>query len=246
MQRDINMTNKASEVIKKLESLADKKNVEGMKRFGITPKSKLLGIHIYNLRPIVNQIKKNLSNKDELHKLALKLWETEIHEARLLAVFIEDPRNITNEQMEKWVKDFDSWDICDQATTSLFDKTPLAYKKAIEWSKRKKEFEKRAGFSLMAGLVVHDKKAADKNFYPFFNAIKREATDDRNYVKKAINWALRNLGKFKNENLYNLAVKTANELKKNDSKAARWIASDALRELSSEKIIKRVKKLSNA
>ncbi len=229
------------EILKKLNSLANKTNTLGMKRFGITPKSKLLGIHIYTLRPMVNQIKKTASDKDDLHNLALKLWKTGIHEARLLAVFIEDTKNVTEEQMESWVSDFDSWDICDQATTSLFDKTPLAYKKAIEWSKREKEFEKRAGFSLMAGLVVHDKKAVDKKFYPFFDAIKREATDDRNYVKKAVNWALRNLGKFKNENLYNLAVKTANELKKIDSKTAYWIASDALRELNSEKIIKRVK-----
>ncbi len=232
---------KTEEILKKLNSLSNKKNVLGMKRFGITPKTKILGIPLTILRPMAKQIKKAASNSVELHKLSLKLWETGIHEARLLAVFIEDPINVTEKQMEKWVSDFDSWDICDQATTSLFDKTPLAYKKAIEWSKRKKEFEKRAGFSLMAGLIVHDKNAPDKNFYSFFEIIKREATDDRNYVRKAVNWALRNLGKFKNENLYNLAVKTATELKKNDSKTARWIASDALRELTSEKIINRVK-----
>lgn len=220
--------------------MANPKNVEGMARFGITPKSKVLGISLYVLRPLAKKIKKETK---DCHKLALKLWKTGIHEARLLAVFIDNPEKVTEGQMDEWVKDFDSWDICDQATCSLFDLTPLAFKKALEWSKRDREFEKRAGFALMAGLGVHDKKAADKKFYPFFKAIKRESIDERNYVKKAINWALRNIGKFRNQNLYNLAVETANEIKKIDSKSAKWIASDALRELKSEKILKRLKKL---
>lgn len=227
------------DILKQLQELQNSINVEGMAKFGITPKAKVLGISIYILRPMAKQIKKDVNNT---HKLALELWETGIHEARHLAVFIEDPKKVTEAQMEKWVKDFDSWDICDQATTSLFDQTPFAYKKALEWSKRKDEFEKRAGFALMAGLVVHDKKAEDEKFFPFFEAIKREATDERNYVKKAINWALRNLGKFKNKNLYKIAVKTAGEIKNIDSKSAKWIASDALRELLSENIIKRIAK----
>jgi 3-methyladenine DNA glycosylase AlkD len=234
---------KQIEILKQLKRLENPKNVAGMARFGITPKTKILGISLYVLRPMAKQIKKTASDLDELHKLALKLWETKIHEARLLAVFIEDPKNVTEKQMENWCKDFDSWDICDQATTSLFDLTPLAYKKAVEWSKRKEEFEKRAGFALMCGLAVHDKKADDKKFYPFLDAIKKAATDERNYVKKAVNWALRNIGKFRNQNLYNLAVETAIELKKIDSKAAHWIASDALRELNSENIKNRVKKI---
>jgi 3-methyladenine DNA glycosylase AlkD len=223
-------------ILKKLESLANPKNVAGMARFGITPKTKVLGVSVYILRPMAKQIKKDTA---DVHKLALELWETGIHEARMLAVFIEDPKNVTEKQMEDWVSDFDSWDICDQTTTSLFDQIPLAYKKAVEWSKREREFEKRAGFALMAGLSVHDKKADDKKFYPFFTAIKKASTDERNYVRKAVNWALRNIGKFRNKNLYNLALKTANELKNFDSKSARWIASDALRELNSEKIKKR-------
>jgi 3-methyladenine DNA glycosylase AlkD len=228
------------EILKKLESLANPTNVAGMARFGITPQTKTLGISLYVLRPLAEKIKKEAK---DCHKLALELWKTGIHEARLLAVFIDDPKEVTEKQMEEWVKDFDSWDICDQATTSLFDQTPLAYKKAIEWSKREREFEKRAGFAIMAGLSVHDKKAADEKFYPFFDAIKREAGDNRNYVRKAVNWALRNIGKFRNQNLYKLAVDTANELKKMDSKAAKWIASDALRELNNEKILKRLEKL---
>jgi 3-methyladenine DNA glycosylase AlkD len=237
------MTTQVEQIVKKLQSLSDSKNVAGMQRFGITPKTKILGISLYVLRPLAKQIKKAESDSVRLHKLALELWKTGIHEARLLAVFIEDPKNVTEKQMEDWVKDFDSWDICDQATTSLFDLTPLAYKKAIEWSKRESEFEKRAGFALMCGLAVHDKKADDKKFYPFLDAIKKAADDQRNYVKKAVNWALRNIGKFRNQNLYNLALKTANELKKIDSKSARWIAADALRELNSENIKNRVKKL---
>jgi 3-methyladenine DNA glycosylase AlkD len=231
------------EILKQLKKLENAKNVAGMAKFGITPKSKVLGISLYVLRPMAKEIKKESKGT---HKLALELWKTGVHEARLLAVFIDDPKNVTEKQMESWIKDFDSWDICDQATTSLFDLTPFAYEKAIEWSNRTEEFEKRAGFALMCGLAVHDKKADDKKFYPFFDAIKKAANDERNYVRKAVNWALRNIGKFRNQNLYNLAVKTANELKKIDSKSARWIASDALRELSSEKIKERVKKISKS
>ena len=231
---------KKEEILKKLKSLANPKNVAGMARFGITPKTKVLGISLYVLRPMAKKIKKETA---EAHSLALELWKTGVHEARLLAVFIEDPKKVTEKQMEEWVKDFDSWDICDQATTSLFDLTPQAFKKAIEWSKREKEFEKRAGFALMAGLSVHDKKAVDEKFYPFLKAIKKASTDQRNYVRKAVNWALRNIGKFRNQNLYKLAVETANEIKKIDSKSAKWIANDALRELKSEKIIKRLQRI---
>jgi len=228
------------EIVKKLKSMGNPKNVAGMAKFGINPSSKILGISLYNLRPMSVRIKREAKDS---HKLALELWKTGIHEARLMAVFIDAPEKVTEKQMEDWVKDFDSWDICDQATTSLFDQTPQAFKKAIEWSKRKNEFEKRAGFAIMAGLSVHDKKAPDEKFYPFFDAIKKASIDERNYVKKAVNWALRNIGKFRNQNLYKLAVKTAYELKKMDSKSARWIASDALRELKNEKIINRLQKL---
>ena len=142
--------------------------------------------------------------------------------------------------METWVKDFDSWDVCDQVCSNLFDKTPFAYRKAIEWSKREEEFVKRAGFVLMATLSVHDKKADNKKFEQFFPIIKRESNDNRNFVKKAVNWALRQIGK-RNLSLNKKAIKTAKEIQKMDSKSARWIASDALRELTSEKIQKRLK-----
>ena len=142
--------------------------------------------------------------------------------------------------METWVKDFDSWDICDQVCSNLFDKTPFAYRKVIEWSNREEEFVKRAGFVLMATLSVHDKKADDKKFEQFFPIIKREANDNRNFVKKAVNWALRQIGK-RNISLNKKAIKTAKEIQKMDSKSAKWIASDAIRELTNEKIQKRLK-----
>ncbi|MFH1187128.1 MAG: DNA alkylation repair protein [Candidatus Levyibacteriota bacterium] len=227
-------------IIVKLKKLKNPKNIEGMARFGIKPNTEVLGISIYDLRPISKNIKRELNDSIKLHKLALKLWQVNIHEARLLAVFIEDPKEVIEKQMESWIKDFDSWDICDQACTSLFDKTPFAFKKALEWSKRKKEFEKRAGFALMAGISVHDKNAKDNKFIPFLKAIKREAKDDRNFVKKAVNWALRQIGKSRNKNLYKLAVSSANEIKKIDSKSAKWIANDALRELKSDSVKKRL------
>lgn len=154
---------------------------------------------------------------------------------------IDDPNKITEEQMEKYIKGFNYWEICDQFCMNLFDKTKFAYKKAFEWSEREKEFVKRAGFALMACLAWHDKNAKDSKFLEFFSIIIREAKDDRNYVKKAVNWALRNIGK-RNLNLNRKAVKNAKEIQKIDSKVARWIASDAIRELTSEKIQKRLAK----
>ena len=221
------------EIIKRLKSMSDQKNVEGMARYGINPKNNL-GISIYKLRPLAKEIGKN-------HELSLKLWKSGIHDARLLAVFIEEPTKVTEKQMESWAKDFDSWDVCDQACTSLFDLTPYAWKKAFEWSGRDEEFVKRGAFSLIAGLAVHDKKAEDSKIETFFPIIKKESTDDRNYVKKAVNWALRNIGK-RNLNLNKKAIEIAKEIQKIDSKSAKWIANDAIRELTCEKIQKRIKK----
>lgn len=215
------------EIISKLKSLSNPEAVKGMARYGINPKNNL-GISIYKLRPIAKEIGKD-------HELALKLWESGIHDARLLACFIEDPAKVTGEQMDSWAKDFDSWDVCDQACTSLFDLTPLAWIKVVEWAERDEEFVKRGAFSLIAGLAVHDKKASDKKFERFFPLIKKHSIDDRNYVKKAVNWALRNIGK-RNLDLNNQMIKLSEEILKIDSKSAKWIARDALRELTSEKI----------
>jgi 3-methyladenine DNA glycosylase AlkD len=224
------------EIISKLKSMSNQKNVEGMARFGINPKNNL-GISIYQLRPLAKKIGKN-------HELSLKLWNSGIHDARLLAVFIEDPKKLTEDQMELWAKDFDSWDVCDQACTSLFDNTPFAWKKIYEWSERNEEFVKRAAFTIIAGLAVHDKKSPDEKFEEFFKIIKKESTDERNYVKKAVNWALRNIGK-RNLLLNKKAIKVAKEIKKINSRSAKWIANDAIRELTSSKIQKRVKEKSS-
>ena len=220
-------------LLKKLKSMEKPENVEGMARYGINPKNNL-GISIYKLRPIAKEIGKN-------HDLALKLWNSGIHDARLLACFIDDPKKVTSKQMDLWAYNFDSWDICDQACTSLFDLTPLAWEKIIQWSKHEKEFVKRGAFSLIAGLAVHDKNANDKMFEKLFPIIIRESNDDRNYVKKAVNWALRNIGK-RNKILNKKAIETAKNILEIDSKTARWIANDAIRELTSEKVSKRFKR----
>lgn len=222
-----------NQIIKKLKSMSNKKNVDGMARYGINPKNNL-GISIYKLRPLAKEIGKN-------HQLSLKLWESGIHDARLLAVFIDEPEKVTEDQMDSWANDFDSWDVCDQTCTSLFDLTPFAWKKAFEWSENNNEFVKRGAFSLIAGLAVHDKKADDSKFETFLPIIKKESIDERNYVKKAVNWALRNIGK-RNLNLNKKAIEIAKEIQKINSKSAKWIANDAIRELTNEKIQKRVKK----
>jgi len=219
------------EVLEKLKSLSNPKNVEGMAHFGINPKN-TYGISIPNLRKIAKETGKN-------HELAQQLWESGIHEARILASMIDNPKMVTEEQMEKWIKDFDSWDVCDQVCMNLFDKTNFAYDKVIEWSKRNEEFVKRTGFSLIACMAFHNKDIEDKDFIKLLPIIKRESTDDRNFVRKAVNWALRQIGK-RNTNLNKEAIKTAKEIQKIDSKTARWIASDTLKELTSQSIQKRL------
>jgi 3-methyladenine DNA glycosylase AlkD len=215
------------EIMSKLQSLANPENVKGMARYGINQHNNL-GISIYLLRPLAKEIGIN-------HDLALKLWDSKIHDARLLACFIDDPQQVTSEQMDVWAEDFDSWDICDQACTSLFDRSPLAYDKVFQWADKEKEFVKRGAFSLIAGLAVHDKTATDQDFEDFFCLCITHSTDERNYVKKAVNWALRNIGK-RNLSLNKKAVETAKEIKNRDSKSARWIAADAIRELTSPKV----------
>lgn len=217
----------SKEIIKKLKSLKNTKNIAGMARFGINGKN-VLGISIPTLRAMAKEIKKV---KVERHKLAQELWQSQIHEAMILASFIEEVNKVSENQMEEWAKDFDSWDLCDQVTTGLFDQTPYAYKKAFEWSKRPQEFVKRAGFTVMAGLAVHDKTATNETMMNFFKPIIDESTDERNFVRKAVNWALRNIGK-RNTFLMAEAIKIANEISKNDNKTAKWIAGDALREFA--------------
>jgi 3-methyladenine DNA glycosylase AlkD len=219
------------DILQQLKSLSNPEAVAGMARFGINP-SNTYGVSIPALRKMAREIGND-------HPLAQQLWSSGIHEARILAGMIDVPDMVSEEQMESWAADFDSWDICDQVCSNLFDKTEFAYQKAVEWSSRKEEFVKRAGFVLIAALTVHDKKANDKEFLKFLPIIKREAVDERNFVRKAVNWALRQIGK-RNRDLNRAAVETAKEILKIDSKAARWIASDALRELTGEKVQKKL------
>ncbi len=213
----------ASEIIDELQSLGNQANREGMARFGIKAE-RALGISMNSLR----QIARRVGKKD--HALAQELWDTGLHEARILAALVDDPRAVTEEQMEWWVAEFDSWDLCDQCCGNLFDKTPDAWDKAVEWSAREQEYEKRAGFALIAYLAVHDKKAPDEKYFPYLEIIKREAGDSRNFVKKAVNWALREIGKRNRA-----AIETAQEILAQGGKS-KWVASDALRELTSEKV----------
>jgi 3-methyladenine DNA glycosylase AlkD len=220
-------------ILERLHSLANPVNVAGMSRFGINPHN-TLGISIYTLRPMAKEIGKD-------HELARALWQSGIHEARILAGFVDDPKQVTEAQMEAWALDFDSWDVCDQVCSSLFDQTPYAWTKAFAWSTRPEEFVKRAGFVLMAALASHAKKTPDAEFEAFFPVIVREACDERNFVKKAVNWALRGIGK-RSRCLNGLAVDTAQQMAQMDCRAARWNARDALRELTSEKTQKRLKR----
>ena len=211
------------DVIERLKSMANPKAVEGMARYGINPQG-TLGVSVKDLRKLAKQIGKD-------HGLALKLWASGIHEARILASMIDDPREVTEEQMENWVKGFDSWDVCDQVCMNLFEKLPTAYDKAREWAGRPEEFVKRAGFALIACLAWHDKSAPDERFLDFLPVIEAGATDERNMVKKAVSWALRNMGK-RNPGLREASVALAGEMSGAESRSARWIARDALRELS--------------
>jgi 3-methyladenine DNA glycosylase AlkD len=220
------------DVLDKLRSKAHPEQLKGMARYGMTIQ-KRLGVSVPDMRELAKELGRD-------HKLALSLWKTGIAEARILAGMVGDPDRLTEEQMEEWVKDIDSWDVCDQVCMNLFEKNQLAWKKIIDWSDREEEFVKRTAFSLTACLAWHDKKASDEKFIGLLPVITRAATDERNFVKKAVNWALRNIGK-RNLNLNRAAINAAKEIQRLGSKAARWIAADAIRELESETIQSKLK-----
>ena len=219
------------QIIYELEALSNPEEIEGMARFGINP-AKTYAVRIPELRRIAKRAGKN-------HELAKKLWEHGYRETRIIASIVEDPKMVTEDQMDEWALGFDTWDICDQCCMNLFRKTPFAYKKIDEWSMQDEEFVKRAAFTLIATLAVHDKKADDERFEKLFSIIIRESDDGRNFVKKAVNWALRQIGK-RDLNLNKRAILIAEEINKKDSKSAKWIAKDALRELNDEKVLKRL------
>lgn len=222
---------KAGDVLRKLKSLHNPKNVAGMARFGINPKN-TYGIPIPVLRRMAREIGRD-------HALAQELWESGVHEARILAGMVDDPALVTERQLVRWAEDFDSWDVCDQVCMNLFRYTSFAFVQCRELCRREEEFVKRTSFALMAALASGDKTAPDSEFVRFLPLIKRAATDERNFVRKAVNWALRGIGK-RNRNLNRRALAAAKELLLKDSKSARWIASDAIRELESDAVQKRL------
>ncbi len=216
------------EIISKLHKLGESdKIVLKEKKFGIISNNSL-GIYHKDLKEIAKEIGRD-------NELANRLFDSGIYEARILCSKIFNPKDLTEILMEKWVKTFENWEICDSFCMGLFAKSELAVLKALEWSLRTREFEKRAGFVIIAAYCMADKKANNKVFEQFLPIIKREANDDRIYVKKAVNWALRNIGK-RNTDLNEKAIETANEILKLESKSAKWIAKDAIRELESKNV----------
>jgi 3-methyladenine DNA glycosylase AlkD len=204
-----------------------------MARFGIVGEGRL-GASIPALRHLARSIGKD-------HRLADSLWKTGIPDAMILAAYVGEPEKLTDRQMERWVNDIMSWDVCDAVCSNLFDRSPLAWRKIRRWTAQEEEFVKRAGFVLIAALAVHDREAADGKFLALLPLLRKGATDERNIVKKAVNWALRQIGK-RNTRLHSAALAEANVIQRLPSRSARWIAADALRELRNPKTIARIKR----
>ena len=219
------------EIISYFEKHQSEKARKGMEKFKVGCKDKY-GISMPILRKLSKRIGKN-------HQLALKLWKHGYHESRILSTLIEEPDKIDEKQLDKWVNDFDTWDIVDQACVNLFINMPLAISKINEWAESDEEFVKRTAFSLIATLAVHKKNEDDEYFEKYFELIKDNCDDDKNFVKKAVNWALRSIGK-KNKNLNKKAIEVAYEILEMDSKCAKWIARDAIKELESEEVQNRL------
>ena len=220
------------DIITQLRALGDPDNLQGMARYGILT-DRAFGVKMGDVKALVKVHKGN-------HALALELWATGWREARLLAAYIADPQQMTPELMDSWVDGFDSWDVCDTTCGQLFARTLPAYDKALDWSLSTKPFTRRAGFALMAALALKPSKLEDEEYEWFFNRILGAAADDRDLVKKAANWALRQIGK-RNAALNARAMEVAEELLATQYTAARWIAADALKELRSEKVQERLK-----
>ena len=220
-------------VLEKLKAKARPDQLPGMARYGMKTENRL-GVQIPEIRKLAKETGKN-------HQLALELWKTGIAEALTVAAMIDEPEKLTEKQMDDWVNDIDSWDIGDQVSMNLFEKTPLAWKKIVDWSKREEEFVKRTAFGLLACLAWHDKTAEDEKFMDLFPVVAHGALDERNSIKKAVSWALRNIGK-RNLSLNREALRLAEEIRKGGTKPARWVASDVIRELESEAVQNRLKK----
>lgn len=218
-------------ILHELATLGSQDNRAGQARFGINTE-RAFGVSIAALRPIARRLKRD-------HSLAVALWRTGNHEARILAAFIDEPAKVTPQQMDEWAADFDSWDLCDQICGSLFDRTPYAEAKIRSWAADDREFVRRAAFALIASVAVHRKDLRDDALLPFLDLVEAHATDPRNFVKKAVNWALRQVGK-RSPSLHGPALNVAERLAASSDKTARWIGRDAVRELNAAKTLERL------
>jgi 3-methyladenine DNA glycosylase AlkD len=224
------------ELLTKLKTKARPDQLAGMARYGMKTENRL-GTQMPELRKLAKETGKN-------HDLAMRLWQTGIAEARILASMVAEPEKLTEQQMDSMTADVDSWDVGDQTCMNLFEKTPLAWQKIQEWSQREEEFVKRTAYGLIACLAWHSKTATDQQFTDTFSAIAHGAQDQRKSVQKAVSWALRNTGK-RNPNLNKKAIALAMEIQKTGTKPARWVASDVIRELTGEAVQKRLNKTAN-
>jgi 3-methyladenine DNA glycosylase AlkD len=228
---DLSLEEKVESALSWLKGHATRRSLEGMARYAI-PSDHALGVSVSDIRVLGKSLGRN-------HELALALWDTRVYEARMLTSFVDDPALVTSAQMDRWCRDFDNWAIVDTLCFHLFDRTPHAWAKVALWSDRKEEFEKRAAFALLWALTVHDKQAADASFVEGLRFIERAATDERNFVKKAVNMALRAIGK-RNVALNAAAVSVARGLADSPQVAGRWVGKDALRELTGPSVIRRL------
>lgn len=226
--------NRLQQALDLLQADARPGELAGMARFGIKPEGRL-GLSI----PAMRRIAKTLGRD---HELALALWDTGIPDARIVAGMLVEPAQLTSTQMDRWAQGFASWDVCDQVCNNAFRASPLAWDKVSSWSIIREEFMRRAAFALLASMAVHDKNAADERFIKLLPLIEATAGDERNFVKKAVNWALRNIGK-RNLALNAAAIDSALRIQQQGTRSARWIAADALRELGSEQVQKRLQSL---
>ena len=226
-------TARVDEVLRWLERRGTRRNREGMARYAIRAPN-VFGVPMATMQGLARRLGRD-------HDLAGALWKTGWYEARILTAFVDEPARVTAAQMDRWARDFDNWAICDTICFHLFDKTPHAWRKVSQWSRRRDEFVKRAAFALVASLAVHDKKCPDAPFVRSLRLIERAATDDRNFVKKAVSWALRTTGR-RNRRLHAIAVRTARRLVSSPDRAARWVGKDAYRELTSAAVVRRLAK----
>ena len=220
------------EALDDLKRRGSKRNVEGMARYGIRAR-KVFGVPMAAMKDLAKRFGAN-------HELAAALWATGWHEARILAAFVDEPERVTSAQMDRWCRDFDNWAICDTVCFHLFDRTPHAFRKVAQWSRRREEFVKRAAFALLASVALHDKHTSDEQFARCLPLIERAAGDERNFVKKGVSWGLRGLGR-RSPDLHAAAVALAQRLSASPEPAARWVGKDALRDLTRPMVIRRLK-----